>query len=91
MVITTSPRFESEIQDIFDFIAQDSKESKERAKKFRKEISAKINNLLVFPHIGRKKDNNRRELIYKGYIVPYFINNDEILLLGIYKENLWEF
>ena len=80
MVITTSPRFESEIKD-----------SKERAKKFRKEISAKINNLLVFPHIGRKKDNNRRELIYKGYIVPYFINNDEILLLGIYKENLWEF
>ena len=54
MVITTSPRFESEIQDIFDFIAKDSKE---RAKKFRKEISAKINNLLVFPHIGRKKDN----------------------------------
>ena len=80
MVITTSPRFESEIQDIFDFIAKDSKE-----------ISAKINNLLIFTHIGRKKDNNRRELIYKGYIVPYFINNDEILLLGIYKENLWEF
>ena len=44
MVITTSPRFESEIQDIFDFIAKDSKE-----------ISAKINNLLIFPHIGRKK------------------------------------
>ena len=88
MVITTSPRFESEIQDIFDFIAKDSKE---RAKKFRKEISAKINNLLVFPYIGRKKDNNRRELIYKGYIVPYFINNDEILLKEIYKENLWEF
>ena len=80
MVITTSPRFESEIQDIFDFIAKDSKE-----------ISAKINNLLIFTHIGRKKDDNRRELIYKGYIVPYFINNDEILLLGIYKENLWEF
>ncbi|WP_321235867.1 hypothetical protein [Campylobacter sp.] len=54
-------------------------------------MSAKINNLLVFPYIGRKKDNNRRELIYKGYIVPYFINNDEILLLGIYRENLWEF
>ena len=52
MVITTSPRFESEIQDIFDFIAKDSKE---RAKKFRKEISAKINNLLIFTHIGRKK------------------------------------
>ena len=40
---------------------------------------------------AEKKDDNRRELIYKGYIVPYFINNDEILLLGIYKENLWEF
>ena len=52
MVITTSPRFESEIQDIFDFIAKDSKE---RAKKFRKEISAKINNLLVFHTSAEKK------------------------------------
>lgn len=35
MVITTTPRFEGEIQDIFDFIAKDSKE---RAKKFGKEL-----------------------------------------------------
>ena len=86
MVITTSPRFESEIQDIFDFIAKDSKE---RAKKFRKEISAKINNLLEFPHIGRMRDENIRELIHKGYVIPYFINDDEINILGIYKENEW--
>lgn len=88
MVIITTPRFEKEIQNIFDFIAKDSKQ---RAVSFRKEISAKINNLSSFPHIGRKKDDNRRELIYKGYLIPYFIDNDEILLLGIYKENLWEF
>lgn len=88
MVIITTPRFEKEIQNIFDFIAKDSKQ---RAVSFRKEISAKINNLSSFPYIGRKKDDNRRELIYKGYLIPYFIDNDEILLLGIYKENLWEF
>ena len=73
------------------FLILSPKIAKKELKNFAKEISAKINNLLVFPYIGRKKDNNRRELIYKGYIVPYFINNDEILLLGIYKENLWEF
>ncbi len=35
MAITTTPRFESEMQDIFYCIAKDSKE---RAKKFRKEL-----------------------------------------------------
>ncbi|MDD7741213.1 MAG: type II toxin-antitoxin system RelE/ParE family toxin, partial [Campylobacteraceae bacterium] len=82
------PRYEKELKEITDFIALGSPS---KAKDFAKNISIKLKILLTFPHIGRKKDNNRRELIYKGYIVPYFINNDEILLLGIYKENLWEF
>lgn len=86
MVITTTPRFESEIQDIFDFIAKDSKE---RAKKFRKELSEKIKNLLIFPHMGRIRSDNVRDFIHKGYVVPYTINNDEISILGIYKENEW--
>lgn len=86
MVITTTPRFESEMQGIFDFIAKDSKE---RAKKFRQELSSKIKNLLIFPYMGRIRSDNVREFIYKGYVVPYTINNDEIIILGIYKENEW--
>lgn len=86
MVITTTPRFESEMQDIFDFISLDSKE---RAKKFRLDLATKIKNLLIFPYIGRIRSDNVRELIYKGYVVPYTINNDEISILGIYKENEW--
>ncbi|MCI7501651.1 MAG: type II toxin-antitoxin system RelE/ParE family toxin [Campylobacter sp.] len=86
MVITTTPRFESEMQGIFDFIAKDSKE---RAKKFRQELSSKIKNLLIFPYIGRIRSSNVREFIYKDYVVPYTINNDEISILGIYKENEW--
>ena len=87
MVITTTPRFENEMKDIFDFIALDSKE---RAKKFHLEISTKIKNLLIFPYSGRIRSDNVRELIYKGYVMPYTINNDEISILGIYKENIWE-
>ena len=86
MVITTTPRFGSEMQGIFDVIAKDSKE---RAKKFRQELSSKIKNLLIFPYIGRIRSDNVREFIYKGYVVPYTINNDEISILGIYKENEW--
>ena len=45
--------------------------------------------MLTFPHIGRMRDENIRELIHKGYVIPYFINDDEINILGIYKENEW--
>ena len=72
------------MQGIFDFIAKDSKE---RAKKFRQELSSKIKNLLIFPYICRIRSDNVREFIYKGYVVTYTINNEEISILGIYKEN----
>lgn len=52
MVITTTPRFESEMQGIFDFIAKDSKE---RAKNFAKNSNDKISILGIY------KENEWRE------------------------------
>ena len=73
------------------FLILSPKIAKKELKNFAKKYQQKSIIFRHFPTSAEKKDDNRRELIYKGYIVPYFINNDEILLLGIYKENLWEF
>ena len=36
-------------------------------------------------------DENIRELIHKGYTVPYFIDesNSKIIVLGIFNRNIW--
>ncbi|ARR00924.1 type II toxin-antitoxin system RelE/ParE family toxin [Campylobacter porcelli] len=81
MVITTIPRYENKMQDIFNFIAPDRK-----GKKFHLNLSAKIKNLLIFTYIGRIRSD---KLIYKGYVITYTINNNEISILGIYQENEW--
>ena len=86
MVLKLRPRYEKELKEITDFIALDSPS---KAKEFAKNISIKLKILLTFPHIGRMRDENIRELIHKGYVIPYFINDDEINILGIYKENEW--
>lgn len=87
MVLKLRPRYKSELKAISDFIAIDSPQ---RAKAFAKNITLKLNILLSFPHIGRLRDENIREFVYKGYVVPYFVDGDEINILGIYKENEWE-
>ncbi|EAK5974251.1 type II toxin-antitoxin system RelE/ParE family toxin, partial [Campylobacter jejuni] len=53
-------------------------------------------NLSFMPYKNRKSlsfDNeNIRDLIFKGYVIPYLIDKskNEILILGIYKNNLWD-
>lgn len=34
-------------------------------------------------------DENIRDFIFKGYVILYLIDKDTIVLLGIYKESLW--
>jgi len=36
------------------------------------------------------KKSNARDLIFKGYVIPYLIADSEILILGIYKANEWQ-
>jgi len=38
------------------------------------------------------QDETTRELIYKGYTVPFYIDNDaqKIIVLGIFNQNIWE-
>lgn len=86
MVILYSLRFERELNQIHATIAMDSKS---RADNFCDEIINHLKMLEYAPLIGRPKKNNRRELIYKQYIIPYAIKTDYIAILGIYKQNVW--
>ena len=42
------------------------------------------------PRLGRAITDDKRELIAKGYVIPYLIDKDAIKLLGIYKANEWQ-
>ncbi|EAH6814298.1 type II toxin-antitoxin system RelE/ParE family toxin, partial [Campylobacter jejuni] len=59
-------------------------------------INSICKNLSFMPYKNRKSlsfDNeNIRDLIFKGYIIPYLIDKskNEIVILGIYKSNLWD-
>lgn len=91
MVIEYKPKFERELKIIFDFIAKDSLS---RAREFRNELITKIEHTAQMPFICRKSinfnDENIRDLIFKGYVIPYLIDDEVIYVLGIYKANEWE-
>lgn len=91
MVIEYKPKFERELKIIFDFIAKDSLN---RAREFRNELVAKIERTAQTPFICRKSinfnDESIRDLIFKGYVIPYLIDNEVIYVLGIYKANEWQ-
>ena len=91
MVIEYKPKFERELKIIFDFIAKDSLS---RAREFRNELIAKIERTAQTPFICRKSinfnDESIRDLIFKGYVIPYLIDDEVIYVLGIYKANEWQ-
>jgi plasmid stabilization system protein ParE len=90
-VLEQSLRFEYELETIVDFIALDSVP---RAIKFYDEVILKIQNIPHNPYAYRKrnKDENLRELIYKGYTIAFEIDtaNHKIVILGIFNQNLWK-
>ena len=81
-------RFIKALSDIESFIALDSLE---RAEKFKNDIIDKISSLDFMPKRCRKStlanDESIRDLIFKGYIIVFKIENDTIKVLYIYKEN----
>ena len=81
-------RFIKALSDIESFIAL---YSLERAEKFKNDIIDKISSLDFMPKRCRKNtlanDESIRDLIFKGYIIVFKIENDTIKVLYIYKEN----
>ncbi|ASM34646.1 plasmid stabilization system protein [Campylobacter sputorum subsp. bubulus] len=91
MVIKQDDRFKTELKGIFDYIAKDSRQ---RAVKFKSDLFTKIDNLKDNPKEYRASyyiDNpNARDLIFKGYTIPYLVDDEVIIILGIFKSNLWK-
>ena len=81
-------RFIKALNDIESFIALDNLE---RAEKFKNDIIDKISSLDFMPKRCRKStlanDESIRDLIFKGYIIVFKIQNDTMKVLYIYKEN----
>jgi plasmid stabilization system protein ParE len=62
---------------------------------FDDEFIEKIKKIPENPLIYRKREGLEevtRELIFKGYTIPFYIHNkhEVIYLLGIFNQNLWE-
>ena len=78
MKIKITESFKEKLSDQIEFIAKDKPSA---ARKFKKELLAKINEILSMPLKHRKSiffdQINIRDLIYKGYITIYRINEEE--------------
>jgi len=76
------------LEIILDYIANDSIN---RAFDFLSKLDNKINNLVNMPYKCRAslyyKDDNIRDLIFKGYTIPYLIDSrkETIVILDIFK------
>ena len=86
MKIVYDKGFSNKFKDIWHYIAKDSKNN---ANKFKKELKLDIENIPHFPYKYRESiwfnDKNIRDLIFKGYTVPYLIQADKIVILDIFK------
>jgi len=64
--------------------------------KFFDNLITKIKEIPKNPYIHRQreafKDGKTRELIFKGYIVPFYIDDEKskIIVLGIFNQNIWQ-
>ncbi|EJP75188.1 MULTISPECIES: type II toxin-antitoxin system RelE/ParE family toxin [Campylobacter] len=87
MVIKRTQRFDKELKAVFDYIAKDSHA---RAQSFTNRLLDTAQLLSDNPSLGRKISDDKRELIIKGYVIPYAIIGEAIYLLGIYNANEWQ-
>jgi plasmid stabilization system protein ParE len=91
MNINFSERFEEEFFVIYKYIAEDSFQ---HADNFKKELMESMQILKDFPLMYRKskkfQDKAVRDMIFKKYVIPYKIEENEILILGIFNQNLWQ-
>jgi len=88
VIIKYDENFSNKFKVIWNFIAKDSVK---KANNFKQELKSDIENLPVFPYKFRKsrwfENENIRDLIFKGYTIPYLIQEDKIIILDIFKWN----
>lgn len=82
MKVVTEKLAQQELMQIKWYIEQDSQFY---ANKTVYEINKRINNLLLFPEMGKviDRDENIRQIIYKSYKILYRFNSKNIYILHI--------
>ena len=82
--IEWSPTAENDLNEIVDYIAQDSLEY---ALLFYEQVRERIENLRNFPKLGRKvpelDDPSIRELILRNYRIIYRVSEENIQIIRI--------
>ncbi|NOQ31929.1 MAG: type II toxin-antitoxin system RelE/ParE family toxin [Helicobacteraceae bacterium] len=88
MEVIRSKRYTLSLQNIITYI---SKDSKTRTLNFKNELDKIINNLVHMPYKFKVSlyftDENKRDLIFKGYTIVYKVDEtkDVITVIGIKK------
>ncbi len=86
MIINKNPSFNNKLFSILKFIAINNPAN---AKRFKIELDKKITDLINMPLKNRQSihydDVQTRDLIFKGYTIPYLVDNDVIVILDIFK------
>jgi len=83
--IEWSSKAENDLNEIIDYIAQDSLEY---ALSFYEQVREKVENLIKFPRMGRivpeLDDPNIRELILRNYRIIYRIFEKEVQIIRLF-------
>ncbi len=89
MVINKHSKFQSELQDILEYIAKDNLTA---AKKFKKDLVKQIKVIPDFPYkyCPSKYINDKqvRDMTFRGYTIVYRIGSNTIDLITIFNQNL---
>ena len=92
MEIIKRDDFSIALDNILDYILDNiARDGVNYAIKFNRKLEKAINNIPNFPYKSRKSwyhdDEDIRDYIFKGYTIPYLIDNDknQIALLDIFK------
>ena len=86
MEILKDKIFEESLMGILRYIARDGKN---KAKKFNQDLGKSLLGI-SYPYMYRKsffyENENIRDFVFKGYVIPYLVENDNlIVLLDIFK------
>lgn len=86
MKVIKSQDYLDSLKSVLLFISKDKKSA---AINFNSELNKKIQTLKDFPYKFTKSkyfdQENIRDLIHKGYTVPYLIEEKQIIIIGITK------
>jgi len=86
MIVQESVKFKKNLTNILIYISRDKKIA---AVNFKNNLKKLIQNLKFMPYKYRKSyfydDENIRDLIFKGYVIPYLIDKEKIIILDIFK------